>query len=403
MKSRIYVSLLLISVLFSAGCNQYAAVRDSQSGWLLANDQVEVFVTENGGQMAPVVFYRNSEQPIQPYYISPWQNEKPRETHPLLDSIRGDFFCMPFGANAEPYQGEQYNVHGETACDDWHFVKLTECGATRTLVMDMHTDIRKGHVTKTIALIDGQNILYITHTLEGFEGKMPIGHHANLAVPDTEGALKVSVGKFDLGMTPPMMFSNPASREYQSLAIGATFDTLEKVPLLWKEPVCGDCSSFPTRLGFTDLLCIYKKPFEKPAWTTAVNQQEGYLWFALKDASQLPATSFWISNKGRHGSPWNGRNRCLGLEETCGYFAEGLVPSIQPNIVSEKGFPTCITLSPQRPLVINMIQGVVKVPKNFGKVTDVEFLKNQIRFTSDNSQSVTADVMYDFIKTSKPM
>ena len=74
-------------------------------------------------------------------------------------------------------------------------MRVMESDKIKTIILNMDTMIRKGHVTKKISIVEGQNILYITHILEGFEGKMPIGHHATLAIPDSEGALKVSVGE----------------------------------------------------------------------------------------------------------------------------------------------------------------------------------------------------------------
>ena len=72
----------------------------SQPAWELANKQVELAVTELGGHMAPVTFYRKSAEPVQPYYISPWQGEKLKIDEPVLVPLRGDFFCMPFGRRA---------------------------------------------------------------------------------------------------------------------------------------------------------------------------------------------------------------------------------------------------------------------------------------------------------------
>lgn len=391
--------IILVAVLF-AGCNEQNIIVDnSQPGWLIQNDQIELFITRQGGHMAPVRFYRGTHQPIQPYYISPWQNENLEISEPVLVPTRGDFFCLPFGGNTESYQDEKHNAHGETAGSEWDLVNITRSEKITKLTLNMKTLIRKGQVTKNISLVHGENNLYISHTLSGFNGKMPIGHHATLAVPEKEKILKVSVGHFDLGMTNPSLFGNPANGEYQSLAIGAEFTRLEKVPLLWKQPSLGDCSSFPQRQGFTDLLCVFKKPSPKPAWTTAVNEEEGYLWFALKDAAMLPCTIFWISNKGRHGHPWNGRNRCLGLEETCSYFADGLAASAKPNIITKKGFATSVNFSSAEPTVINMIQGVVKVPDNFGKVKDVRFGENIIHFISETGAEVSTEVNYDFLKT----
>lgn len=391
----------LMSLTFSCCNQQNMATRDSQPGWIVSNDQVEVFVTRRGGHMAPVVFYKDSSEPIQPYYISPWQNENIEVPDPVLEPLRGDFFCMPFGANLQPYNGEQHYLHGDTARREWEFAELGKSDRIKTITFGMDTVVRKGHVTKKISIVEGQNVLYITHVLGGFEGKIPIGHHAILSVPDKQGSLKVSVGNFDLGMTDPTIIGDPVNREYQSLAIGETFESLEKVPLIWKAPAFGDCSSYPQRTGFTDVLYTFKKPSVQPAWTTACNEEEGYLWFAFKNASILPTTAFWIENKGRHGQPWNGRNRCLGLEETCAYCAEGIASSIEPNILTEKGFPTCLELSPDEPTNVYMIQGCARVPENFGKVKDVEFMKNSVHFISETGLRITVKVNYDFIKTGK--
>ena len=375
------------------------AIRESQPGWVLQSDQVELFVTQLGGHMAPVTFYRDTPQARQPYFISDWQNEGLEIDEPVLVPLRGDFFCMPFGANLDPYQGEKHVVHGETSSSKWNLISLTEDDGVRSLVLDIDTKVRQGHVTKKISLVNGQNVLYITHTIEGFAGKTPLGHHANLAVPETEGTLKVSVGQIDLGMTYPILFGNPANREYQSLAIGAEFSSLEEVPLIWKEPAVGDCSSFPQRTGHTDVLVVFKNPTSTPAWTTAVNTEEGYLWYAFKDAGQLPNTAFWIGNRGRHGAPWNGRNRVLGLEETCGYFAEGLAASVEPNRVNEKGFATHVTLSADSPTVIRMIQGVVNVPPNFDRVKEVSFQGGGATFTSESGVTVSTEVNTEFLQT----
>ena len=375
------------------------ATRDSQQGWILSNDQVEVFVTSKGGHMAPVVFCKDSPEPVQPYYISPWQNENIGVLDPVLEPLRGDFFCMPLGANVQPYNGEQHYLHGDTARREWGFVELGKSDRIQTITMGMDTVVRKGHVTKKISLVEGQNVLYITHILEGFEGKMPIGHHAILSVPDKEGSLKISVGKFDLGLTDPTVIGNPANGEYQALAMGETFETLEKVPLIWKDPAFGDCSSYPRRTGFTDVLYTLKKPSPQPAWTTAFNEEEGYLWFAFKDAAMLPTTAIWLSNKGRHGHPWSGRNRCLGLEEICAYCASGIAASVEANMLTEKGFPTYVELSPDEPTNVHVIQGCARVPKTFGKVKDVDFMKNCVRFISETGLDIIVDVAYDFTNT----
>lgn len=378
-----------------------AAIRSekySQSGWCLRTEQVELFITENGGHMAPVRFDLDGGTALEPYYISPWQDEGLKSfPDPVLAPLRGDFFCMPFGANAEEVDGEKHSVHGEAASARWHFVELTEEKDRTTLTLELRTTVRPGKITKKIHLRPGQNVVYTEHHLEGYSGSMPIGHHCNLDVPEEEGSLRIALSEYEIGRTPPVLVSNPANREYQSLAVGAEFTDLTRVPVLWKDHPPADCTSFPQRIGFTDLLQVCRKPGDFPAWTVAYCPSRQYLWFSLKDAARLPGTVIWISNKGRHGPPWNGRNRCLGLEETCSYFADGLGPSLRPNEINAAGFPTALELSPSRPTVIPFIQGAVRISPAFTCLESVHFEEQGLRFVSTDQEEVRAKVHWDFL------
>jgi len=85
-----------------------------QASLVMGNGQVELAVTELGGQMAPVTFYRDSARPVRPYFISPWQGEKVKIDEPVVRPLRGDFFCMPFGAPGI-CRGVRHVCHGEPA------------------------------------------------------------------------------------------------------------------------------------------------------------------------------------------------------------------------------------------------------------------------------------------------
>lgn len=376
----------------------------SQPAWTIRSKEVELSVTQLGGHMAPVSFYRNTDQPVQPYYISPWQGEKLALDVPVLVPLRGDFFCMPFGGNAVPFQGEKHPPHGEVAGESWSHDGTEQGQGVTTLRLTLSTKVRPGTVRKRLSLVEGHNVVYCQHIINGFAGKTPLGHHATLAVPEKEGTIRVSVSSFRLGMTNPLLFSDPARREYQSLQIGQKFTDLRRVPVLWKDAPDADCTAFPTRTGFADLLAVCNEPAEQrpgPAWVTATHQEQGYVWFALKDPALLPTTVMWIENHGRHGAPWNGRNRCLGLEDVCAYFAEGLGPSVQPNVLSKAGIPTALELSKERPTVINYIQGAARIPKDFDIVQTMEFTAGQLTLVSRSGRKVVVPVRHEFLKTGK--
>jgi hypothetical protein len=372
----------------------------SQPCWVIENGTVRLAVTKIGAQMAPVTFGLDGGRPIQPYYISPWQGEGLKLDPPVLAPLRGDFFCLPFGANSVPSEGLIFPPHGEPAGSPWTLVGSAKTGAVTTLTLSLQTKIPAGKITKTIQLVDGQNVVYSQERLEGYSLKTSIGHHAILAVPEKEGSLRIATSRIRFGTTSPFLFSDPVHREYQSFAIGGRFDSLRRVPLAWKDAAPADCTLFPARTGFADLLGVFSEPADnlpqRVAWTTATNQDGGYLWFSMRDPRILPTTVFWIENHGRHGAPWNGRNRCLGLEDICGYLNEGLPLSAQPNDLNAQGIPTAVELRPDRPTFVNYIQGVAQIPADFRMVKDVEYGDGQVTFVSVTGKKVTVPREFRF-------
>ena len=376
-------------------------IAHSQPSFLLANDQVRLSVTEVGGHMAPVTFFADSKSPIEPYYISPWQDEPKTEMPaPVLNSLRGDFFCMPFGGNADAVNGEKHPPHGEIAGSKWKAISVEDAGDVTTLTLEFETQVRKGKVTKQLSLVKGQNVVYSKHTIEGFAGRVPLGHHATLAMPEKEGSVHLASSKIRFGMTCPGVFSDPKKGEYQALLPGVKWTDLTKVPVLAKDAPDADLTKLPGRYGYADLVQLVNDPAgDQPAWMTATFADAGYVWFSLKDPRVLASTVFWMENHGRHGHPWNGRNICLGLEDVTTHFADGLAPSMAENVLSKQGVLTAVELKASEPTVVNYIQGVARIPAGFDRVASIEFGAGEITLVSSAGKRVTVPVNHQFTKT----
>jgi hypothetical protein len=372
---------------------------------VISTREVELAVTRLGGHMAPVTFFRDTDKAVQPYYISPWQNEKPSKMPAAaLVPLRGDFFCLPFGANTEEVAGEQHPPHGETAGAKWSFVGRKKTGDVITLTLSIDTKVRRGRVTKELSLVDGHNVVYSRNIIEDFAGRVPLGHHATLPLPEKEGALRIATSPFRFGMTCPGLFSDPKRGEYQSLLPGAKWTDLTKVPVAWKGAPDADLTCLPARYGYADLIQIVNERWEQtdsPAWTTATYAELGYVWFSLKDPAVLGSTLFWIENHGRHGHPWNGRNSCLGLEDVTAHFADGLAASMRENTLTKEGVETTLELRADRPTSVNYIQGVVKVPNGFEMVRAMEFASGRVTLVSTTGKRVSTAVRHEFLKTGK--
>jgi hypothetical protein len=338
-----------------------------QPSWTLATPEVEAALTRQGGHLAPVRFRIGKNCWVEPFEVAPWAEEKlAPETPDLLRVLRGDFFCLPFGANAEPYRGEQHPPHGETCNAAW----TLESSRPNRLVCSMETSVRKGRVEKTIELIPGHSAVYLRHVISGMKGPMSLGHHPVLKLPGANAG-RISVSPFTYGQVYPGAFENPAQGGYGILKPGATFTSLRRVPRV--DGQFADLSVYPSREGYEDLAMVAADPTLPFAWTALVVAEAGYVWFSLKNPRILRSTVFWMSNGGRHYAPWNGRHRhAIGLEEVTADFDHGVAASARRNALNRAGVETCVQLDPKKPLAVPFVMAVAAIPSGFDIVKKID-------------------------------
>lgn len=342
-----------------------------QPSWRLATAGVEAFVAQLGGHIGPVTFDRTGRR-IQPLAVAPWAEEElPASVPPILRALRGDFFCLPFGGNAKPFDDERHPIHGETANAAWTFESLEQEGTSTTLHLSLKTKVRRGQVDKFITLVDGHQAVYARHRISGMKGPMCLGHHAMLRFPDRPGSGVVSTSPFLLGLVLPEPTERPEQRGYSLLKPGGEFTSLQEVPIITGEKC--DLGRYPARRGFEDIAMIVSDTEVPFAWTAVTFPRERYVWLALKDPRVLRSTVFWCSNGGRHYPPWDGRHvNVMGLEEVTSYFHYGLTESAHMNALSERGYPTSVLLHPERPLEVSYIMAVSSTPLGFDRVVAVD-------------------------------
>ncbi|MGQ9588765.1 MAG: hypothetical protein ACUVYA_00565 [Planctomycetota bacterium] len=368
-----------------------------QPSWRIATRDVEAFVTEMGGHLGPVVFGRAGRR-IAPFAVAPWAEERLDPGLPaIIRVLRGDFFCLPFGANATAYRGERHPVHGETANARWTLERASSGPEAASIALSLRTKVRAGRVEKRISLVAGEGAVYSEHVVSGMSGPMNFGHHAMLRFPEAEGSGVVSTSRFVHGQVFPGVFEDPAQGGYSLLAPGAVFDSLEAVRTIAGETA--DLTRYPARRGFEDLVQIASDPDLPFAWTAVAFPKERFLWFSLKDPRVLASTIFWFSNGGRHYPPWDGRHvGVLGLEEVTSYFHYGLAESARRNPFSAQGIPTCFAMDPRRPLVVRTIVGVARIPPGFDAVADVRPAPGgRLEFLSRSGKRARARARLEFL------
>lgn len=359
-----------------------------EPSWRLSHDRVRLWITCRTGHMAPVEFDLGGRI-VSPYALAPWMpGEVGPGLPPLLETLRGDFFCFPFGPQRDA------PPHGVSANGSWSAV----AGGDDRLHLGMADPDSGGWLEKIIFLREGETAVYCEHRISGVEGRFSYGNHPILDFSNlAEGEGRVSVSPFRWASVYPGLFSNPLHREYGALKASARFSDLRQVPT--SDGLTADLTGYPARRGFDDLVMMVSEPVtaERPfAWSAAV--LDGYVWFSLKDPSDFPATLFWISNGGRHGNPWNGRHfGRLGIEEVCSHFCDGVDVSRSDPLASE-GIPTVRDFRKDDTVPLRIVQAVVAVPDHFGRVLSIlPDGDSRVTLTGETGLTVTCAVDWRFV------
>ena len=327
--------------------------------WHIGTSDVDAWVTVAGAQLAPVEF-RSAGRTAQPYSLAPWLPDERANDPALLDALRGDFLCLPFGPHpAGP-------PHGDAANATWELRAITPHSLSVTL------DARDvgARIERKVSLREGQTAVYQHMRITGLDGAFSYGMHPILDFSALEpGAGRIGTSPMRWCSVSPGVFSDPARGEHQILSGGAVFDSLAAVPLAGGGTL--DLSRYPTPPGHEDLVMLVKDPAAGPVSWTAVTM-DGFVWVAFSAVADFPATVLWISNGGRSQPPWSGRHTArLGLEDVCSYFAEGLLPSRADHLASQ-GIPTTRAFTKAQPVDLCVVHAVAFTADGFGVVTGID-------------------------------
>jgi hypothetical protein len=363
----------------------------------MAIAEVEAFVTERSGMLAPVTFLRG-QRPVQPYSISPWAEEElPGDTPAIIRVLRGDFMCSDFGGNEEPFRGRNLGIHGDTANAQWACGDFTQAAHGACLTLDTAMPARGGHCVKRTALIEGHNIVYQRHDFTGVDGPLNPGHHATVKFPAAQGSGRLAFSPFKLAHTYVEPAELPEKQGYSWLKPDAPVADLTAVPCI--DGSTADVTRYPARRGFEDIMIVCADPALELAWSSATFAAEGYVWFTLRDPRVLPSTVLWMSNGGRYYAPWSGRHvNVMGIEDMTGFFHVGLAASARENKLNAQGIVTSHQLSPEQTFTVNYIQGVAAIPEDFDVVAGIRAEDaGHVTLTAASGARVTVPCAVDFI------
>ncbi len=312
------------------------------TSWILQWSHGQGMVEPSGAMLGPVNFIVADGRQVQPFAVFPWAQEALPPGQQALTGLmangRGEWPCVPFGGGPAPFD---HPIHGWPAHKRWQRFDDASDPAHLHLRYDFPPDSPVASVERFIDGVDGEAAIRCRLKVTARRAcELPLGLHPTLRLPGRPGALRVTAGAFDFGLTLP--------REHEAgadvLQPGARFASLSEVPGAAGGPL--DLSRLPLAQHTESLLQLCGVEGRM----TVSNLDEGYAFVLDWDAAVLPSCLLWISNGGRQAWPWSGRHYALGMEPVCSYFDWGVDASTAPNPVSARGVATCLRFEPGQPL-----------------------------------------------------
>lgn len=310
-----------------------------------------------GGMLGPVTFLLPDGRQVSPLHVAPWFDDPDRTAKPpILQELRGEWPCVPFGTDAPRTLPEGWSAtgetfdgagvpHGHSSNAEWVFTDISP--DRLTLICDYPDTHPIRRLTRSIAADPNAPALDITLTVEARRlCRLPIGLHPTFRLP-SDGNARLDPPRFREGRVFPLDVE-PGQGLLQP---GASFASLATVPnrtggtqSIAVLPLAENSEELVQLCGVTGGFRLH----HPDGWSVTLD------W----DADHFPSLLLWISNRGRAYAPWNSRHMALGVEPVCAAFDLGPAVSSAPNPISATGTATAHAFHPDAPFTTRYRIGV---------------------------------------------
>lgn len=304
------------------------------------------------GMLGPVLFVLPDGRQVAPLHVAPWGNDaEAAALSPILQALRGEWPCVPFGfdapralpagwtAGGETFEGAE-ELHGPGSNAHWTFC---DTGPERLVLELVYPETHPVHYLRR-TIVPDPAAPAIDLTLEVAarrECRLPAGLHPTFRLTPRPGSVTLEPGAHGAIWSHPIDFEPGATL----IPPGARFASLAAAPLA--AGGTGDFAHLPRAEDTEELLQM-----TGASGDFALHyRDEGFRVRLTWEAAVFPSVILWVSNRGRSAWPWAGRHLALGVEPICGAFDLGPATASAPNPLSASGEPTALALDPDMPLV----------------------------------------------------
>jgi len=281
------LSFFLIPVAMLA---QRAATFEGRPATALENEKIELLTLDKGGAFASLLL-KDDAAKLNPMWNPAALARLTKSPGRFGDSI-GHFLCVDgFGGTSKEEQAAGLNGHGEAHRQPWNLVSKGREGKKQHLTWNVQLPLVHEKLTRTVELVDGEQVVYVDSTLESelaFDRPINWAEHATIGYPflaPGKTVVDASVGKCQ---TRPHQNQPPNRR----LVSGEPF-VYPSAPL--KAGGMADLRQIPDPPNSMDHSgCIFD-PAKRLGFVTAINLESRMMLGYLLRREEYPWLQEWMN------------------------------------------------------------------------------------------------------------
>lgn len=284
---------------------------EERDAWRLETDRLRISILHGGGHIAEIVLKNAAADSINPLWVPPWPSIDPftfeADKHgglygtdsgaSLLSGIMGHNLCFDFfGPPSETEFQAAMSYHGEVSVVQAE--KLAETASR--LTHRLHLTQSGTAITRTMALIPDESVLYVEETAENLLSlDKPFGwiQHVTFGPP----FLNPDAVHFDASAT----LGDLGGDEYESLGTWPVGSPGEGQK---------DYRRFSPEAPSQKMAYFLMDPARDLEFITALNTKHKLLIGYLFWRAEYPWMMVWEENRKLTTPPWNGKTMTRGME-----------------------------------------------------------------------------------------
>ncbi len=364
----IYLSgMRALSVLVILSLVSLAQVSDAtfegNPAYVLSNGKLSLTVLKQGTAFASVTMADDPDK-LNPLWDAARMTRELGQT-PRFNSGTGHFLCVDgFGGVSDEERAAGLTGHGEAHLQNFD-AKPGRDGRAQTLTLTATLPIVQESVTRTVGMVEGENVVYVRTQLEnllGFDRPVNWAEHATVGSPFAESGVTVIDISGSRSQTRP--YAIPAAgrannAQTRRLPRGVDF-TWPMAPGIDGKTV--DMRQIPDNPHFLDHTATLLDPARKLEWISALNPKKHLIVGYIFRRDDFPWLQTW------------------GSYPATGKFARGMEFSTQPYDVPRReavtagsmfGTPTYRWLPAKSKIESRFLMFYARVPEGYSKTDDI--------------------------------